>query len=125
MRMRIACTSGLVQHKIAQLLVFLWRQHIAMRERQAVDRIVRDVVPVDQLLHHIFIGAKRQHMGNHLHGFLQVGGHPLPLARQGDGLAGVRLELHLRRRRCIHGNLQGADKGQEGERCKRQNFRQE
>jgi len=47
----------LVQHQVAQLLVFLGREHVAVREGQAVDRIVRHPLPVDQLVHDVGVGG--------------------------------------------------------------------
>jgi hypothetical protein len=96
----------LVQHQVAQLLVFAAGQHVAVREGQAVDRIVGDAVPVDQLLHHVFVGAETA-----AHGRPPA---PLPAGRDssiatgahGDRLAGIGLELRWRRFGGGHGVLQ-------------------
>ena len=45
--------------------VHVWRrQHVGLGEDQAVDRVVRCHVPVDELLEHIGVHAEREHRGH-------------------------------------------------------------
>src|SRR5690606_4705117 len=52
------------------------------------DRIVGDPVPVDQLRHHVLVGAKRQQARDDLDGLLEVSWAVLPLPRLGGVVAG-------------------------------------
>ncbi|MNN63176.1 hypothetical protein D3C81_1785360 [compost metagenome] len=84
---------ALHQHQVAQVRVLLGRQHVAVGKDETVDGVVRDVVPVDQLIKHIFIGAKRQDVRHHLHGYTLLFRQPFPLPRLLNGLPRIRLEL--------------------------------
>ena len=53
--------AGLRRAEVAAL------QHSALREHQAVDRVVRDPVPVDQVLDHVAVGTERQHGADDFH----------------------------------------------------------
>ncbi len=81
------------QHQFAQALVFRSGQHVPVRKDKAVDGIVGNVVPVDQLVHYILVGTERQHVRDDQHRLAQFFRHQRPLRRLVDGLTGIRLEL--------------------------------
>ncbi|MNX63213.1 hypothetical protein D3C86_942050 [compost metagenome] len=65
--------------------IFLRQQHVLVGKSHAENRIVRNVVPVDQRTQHIFVGAKRHDPGHHGHGLLQRRRQLVPVRCVADG----------------------------------------
>ena len=59
-------------------------EHLPLREHELEQRIVRHPGPVDQLVHHVPVRAKRQHLADHTDRGPQVRVDPLPVRHLRD-----------------------------------------
>ncbi len=69
------------------------RKHVAVRKGQAINGVVRNIIPVNQFIHHVLIGAERQNPRHDLHCFAQIFRQQLPLRCLMNGLACIGFEF--------------------------------
>jgi hypothetical protein len=78
---------GVALDQTHHALEVLGREHAALRKRQLVDGVVRDVAPVDQVLEDVAVHPEGQHRGNGLEGGSVVLGKSLELVDPVDVLS--------------------------------------
>ena len=81
---------GLPRDQRRHLVEVLVLQHVLLRERQREDRVVGNVVPVDQLVHDIIVRLERQHPGHHVDREALIVAQPLGLGQSRDVVEGDR-----------------------------------
>ena len=53
--------------EVAHVREILVLQHTGLGERELVNRVIRDVVPVDEILDDVIVHSEWEHGGNRLH----------------------------------------------------------